>query len=110
MAARTPIVAGNWKMNLDRAKAHALAEAVLARRGEAAGVDLVLCPPSVYLDTVAHYKREIGVTPSTLHDIYEQLLGEGPAAAPSTVQFLRHENRARTFGRRLAAASVRAVS
>lgn len=63
-----------------------------------------------YLDTVAHYKREIGVTPSTLHDIYDQLLGEGPAAAPSTVQFLRHENRARTFGRRLAAASVRAVS
>jgi triosephosphate isomerase len=53
MPSRTPIVAGNWKMNLDRAKARALAEAVAARRGEASGVDLVLCPPSVYLETVA---------------------------------------------------------
>ena len=60
MAARTPIVAGNWKMNLDRAKAHVLAEAVAARRGEAAGVDLVLCPPSVYLETVASALKLVG--------------------------------------------------
>jgi len=60
MAARTPIVAGNWKMNLDRAKAHVLAEAVAGRRGEAAGVDLVLCPPSVYLETVASALKLVG--------------------------------------------------
>jgi triosephosphate isomerase len=46
---RTPIVAGNWKMNLDQAKGVALAAAVAGRRAEAAGVELVLCPPSVYL-------------------------------------------------------------
>jgi triosephosphate isomerase len=54
MTARRKIVAGNWKMNLDRAKARELAAAVAARRGEAADVDLVLCPPAVYLETVGN--------------------------------------------------------
>lgn len=45
---RTPIVAGNWKMNLDRSRGVALAAAVAGRRAEAAGVELVLCPPAVY--------------------------------------------------------------
>ena len=48
-SSRTPIVAGNWKMNLDHARGMALAAAVAGRRGEAAGVDLVLCPPAVYV-------------------------------------------------------------
>ena len=49
---RRSIVAGNWKMNLDRAKATELAQAVAARVKEAAGVELVLCPPAVYVGTV----------------------------------------------------------
>jgi triosephosphate isomerase len=49
---RTPIVAGNWKMNLDRAGSVALATAVAAGAERAAGVELVLCPPAVYLDAV----------------------------------------------------------
>ena len=52
-ARRKSIVAGNWKMNLDAAKARALTEAVAARHAEVAGVDLVLCPPAVYATTVA---------------------------------------------------------
>ena len=49
---RRPFIAGNWKMNLDRASAAALAEA-LARQAEAVGdVDLAVCPPSVYIDAV----------------------------------------------------------
>jgi triosephosphate isomerase len=52
-APRTPIVAGNWKMNLDRSRGTALAAAVAGRRSEAAGVDLVLCPPAVYILPVA---------------------------------------------------------
>lgn len=51
-ARRTPIVAGNWKMNLDRVRGEALAAAVAGRRSEAAGVDVVLCPPEVYLGLV----------------------------------------------------------
>lgn len=50
---RTSIVAGNWKMNLDRAGAVALARAVAAGRGQVDGVDVVLCPPSVYIGAVA---------------------------------------------------------
>jgi triosephosphate isomerase len=50
---RKSIVAGNWKMNLDAAKARSLTEAVAARAGEAPNVDLVLCPPALYATTVA---------------------------------------------------------
>ncbi len=64
-ARRTPIVAGNWKMNLDRVKGVALAAAVASRRGEATGADIVLCPPSVYLvpviDAVASAGGRVGV-------------------------------------------------
>ena len=50
---RRSIVAGNWKMNLDRTKAAELAHAVAGRRAEAGSVELVLCPPTAYLSTVA---------------------------------------------------------
>jgi len=49
---RRPLVAGNWKMNLDRAAAVALAGAVAARAAEVDGVELLVCPPAVYLDAV----------------------------------------------------------
>lgn len=49
---RRKIVAGNWKMNLDRAKARELTSAVAARQAEAGSVELVLCPPAIYVDTV----------------------------------------------------------
>ena len=52
MATRRKIVAGNWKMNLDRAQGRALTAAVAARRGEAAAAEIVLCPPAVYVDAV----------------------------------------------------------
>jgi triosephosphate isomerase (TIM) len=57
---RTPIVAGNWKMNLDHAQGLALATAVAHRQREAAGVDLVLCPPACYLMPVAAVLAEAG--------------------------------------------------
>ena len=49
---RRPFIAGNWKMNLNRREAAALAEAIARRAGELAGVDLAVCPPSVYLQAV----------------------------------------------------------
>ncbi len=49
---RRKLIAGNWKMNLDRAAAGALARTVVAESPKYDGVDLVLCPPSVYLDAV----------------------------------------------------------
>jgi triosephosphate isomerase (TIM) len=50
---RRPFIAGNWKMNLDRAAAVALAQAVVKAAAGVKGVDIALCPSSVYLDAVA---------------------------------------------------------
>jgi len=50
---RRALIAGNWKMNLDRAAAVALAEGVAREARNVDGVDLAVCPPSPYLDAVA---------------------------------------------------------
>ncbi len=50
---RRPIIAGNWKMNLDRASAVALAAGLAEEAGHVDGVDLAVCPPSLYLEAVA---------------------------------------------------------
>jgi len=52
---RKPFVAGNWKMNTDSHSSVALAKAVREGSSELAGqkVDVALCPPFVYLQTVA---------------------------------------------------------
>jgi triosephosphate isomerase len=49
--ARTPFVAGNWKMNLTKASAIDLARAVAAGT-PASGVDAGVAPPFVYIDAV----------------------------------------------------------
>ena len=49
---RTPLIAGNWKMNTESASAQELAAAVASRAAEAADVELLVCPPLVYLTTV----------------------------------------------------------
>jgi len=49
---RRPLVAGNWKMNLDRSGAVGLARRVAERARQINGADLVVCPPSVYLEAV----------------------------------------------------------
>ena len=49
---RRPFVAGNWKMNLDLASAVALAEGLAKEAGGDKGVDMAVCPPSVYLEAV----------------------------------------------------------
>lgn len=49
---RRPFIAGNWKMNTNRASAVALAEGVAKQAESLQGVDLAVCPPSCYLDAV----------------------------------------------------------
>lgn len=49
---RRPLIAGNWKMNTLRAEAAALAQGVAAGGGKAPQADIVVCPPSCYLDAV----------------------------------------------------------
>jgi triosephosphate isomerase (TIM) len=50
---RRKLIAGNWKMNMDRAGGVALAKAVANRAGDVSNVDLLVCPPSVYVVPVA---------------------------------------------------------
>jgi len=49
---RRPFIAGNWKMNLDRAAALALAEGLAKEAENTDAVDLAICPPNVYLEVV----------------------------------------------------------
>ena len=52
---RTPFVAGNWKMNTDRASGTSLANLVAG--DGVAGVQVGIAPPSVYLDAI---KKVVG--------------------------------------------------
>lgn len=49
---RKTLIAGNWKMNTNRADAVALAKGVADGAAEVDSVDLVVCPPAVYLSAV----------------------------------------------------------
>jgi triosephosphate isomerase (TIM) len=49
---RRPFIAGNWKMNTNRASAVTLAEGVAKQAASLDGVDLAVCPPSCYLEAV----------------------------------------------------------
>ncbi|MGI9467826.1 MAG: triose-phosphate isomerase [Rubripirellula sp.] len=50
---RRTLIAGNWKMNTRTADATALAQGVVSGVGDDPSVEVALCPPSVYLSTVA---------------------------------------------------------
>jgi triosephosphate isomerase len=50
---RRTFIAGNWKMNLNRAAAVDLAAGVAKAAEGVKGVDLAVCPPFAYLDAVA---------------------------------------------------------
>jgi triosephosphate isomerase len=71
---RTPLIAGNWKMNTDTAGAKQLAAAVAAKAGEIQGAELLVCPPSVYLSVV---RDAIGSAPVALgtQNVYHEANG-----------------------------------
>jgi triosephosphate isomerase len=46
---RRKLIAGNWKMNTNRAGAVELARGIVDRAGEFGRLDLLICPPAVYL-------------------------------------------------------------
>jgi len=50
---RRPFIAGNWKMNLDRAAAVELAKALAEKAGSFADVEIAVFPPAVYIDAVS---------------------------------------------------------
>lgn len=50
---RRTLIAGNWKMNTNWAQGVALAKGIVARAEEFEDLDLLVCPPFVYLSPVA---------------------------------------------------------
>jgi len=71
---RRPFIAGNWKMNLDRAGAVALAQSVAKAAAGLDDVDLAVMPPSIYLDAVAGTLRGSNVTWGA-QNVYHQANG-----------------------------------
>ncbi|MCH2104480.1 MAG: triose-phosphate isomerase [Planctomycetes bacterium] len=53
MTERTPFMAGNWKMNLDRKGGLALAAELRDRVGDRKDVEVAIFPPAVYIDELA---------------------------------------------------------
>ncbi|MBQ9456756.1 MAG: triose-phosphate isomerase [Thermoguttaceae bacterium] len=60
---RRPFIAGNWKMNMDRAGAVALVEGLKEAAKDVDYADIAVCPPFVYIDAVAQVLKgsNIGV-------------------------------------------------
>jgi triosephosphate isomerase (TIM) len=58
---RTPLVAGNWKMNKTAADARELVTAMGAKLGEIANVEKVICPPYLAIPALAEQLRNTGI-------------------------------------------------
>lgn len=71
---RRPLIAGNWKMNLNRAEAVALATDLIHSSSDA-DVDVLVCPTFVHLDAVAH-----AIAGSNVHLGAQNLYFEGNGA------------------------------
>jgi triosephosphate isomerase len=55
--ARQPLIAGNWKMNGSLAASRKLVDELTKGVGDAAHAGMLLCPPFVYLTSVAEWLR-----------------------------------------------------
>jgi len=74
IAQRRILLAGNWKMNLDRKDSVALAEQLVAAVSQMDHVDWVVCPPFVYLDAVGQVVRGSAVALGA-QDMYHEASG-----------------------------------
>ncbi len=77
---RTPIIAGNWKMNTTMDEALDLVDAMIDDLEDVEGVEVVLCPPFVSLatlaDELASVKTELAEKNQLLAEL-RRLIGTG---------------------------------
>lgn len=59
---RQPLVAGNWKMNGSLASARALVEGIKAGIGSVSNAEMAVCPPYVYIPSVADMISGSGIS------------------------------------------------
>ena len=74
-AARTPFIAGNWKMNKTVAEAEAYVQALLPRVSDAEGVEVAVCTPFTDLQAVLDSTRGSRV------EVYAQNMHQAPEGA-----------------------------
>ena len=102
---RTPLIAGNWKMNTETESAKELASAIANRAVEAADVELLVCPPTIYLTTVrdALGNARVGLGAQNMyHEQQGAFTGETSAAMlrdiGTTYVILGHSERRHILG------------
>lgn len=102
---RKKLVAGNWKLNGSREANRALLTGIMDGLGDAAGAEVMVCPPYVYLSEVA---RQLDVTSIMLgaQDVASEAAGAftGEVSAPMlrdigvTHAIIGHSERRTLFG------------
>jgi triosephosphate isomerase len=101
---RTPIIAGNWKMNTTVAEAAELVKAMKEKLNPIAGVEKVLCPPFISLTTVKEIIKGTSIKLGAQNMYFERsgaYTGEiSPAMLAGLCEFviLGHSERRGYFG------------
>ena len=101
---RTPIIAGNWKMNTTVAEASELVKAMKEKLHQIAGVEKVLCPPFISLTTIKELIKGTSIKLGAQNMYFERsgaYTGEvSPAMLAGLCEFviLGHSERRGYFG------------
>jgi triosephosphate isomerase len=74
-AARTPLIAGNWKMHKTVAEAERFISGLLPRVSDSDGVEVAICPPFLALTAIVDSTRGSNV------EVYAQTMHEAPKGA-----------------------------
>ena len=104
MAARRPVVAGNWKMNNTIGEGLALVDEMLPRLQAIDTVERVVCPPFVSLSAIADRLRgtDIGVGAQNLYPepkgAFTGEIAPGMLEGIATYVILGHSERRQYFG------------
>ena len=69
---RRTLIAGNWKMNLLRDEAYALMGGILKETAGRDGVDILICPPFLYLEIAVQMMRNAPLLVGAQNLFYEK--------------------------------------
>ncbi len=103
--ARTPFIAGNWKMNKTVAEAEAFIGGLLPRVASVQGVEIAICPPFLALQAMVDSARgsQVAVYAQTMHEADSGAF-TGEVSAPMLCEvdadgvILGHSERRELFG------------
>ncbi len=101
---RTPLVAGNWKMNKTVAEARELVSKMKEPLGEIQGVEKVLCPPSVALSALSEMLADTDIGLGAQNMYWEEKGAFTGELAPNMVKelcnyiIIGHSERRAYFG------------